>query len=289
MFKKKNIKIGFLFILPALLVFILFKYMPIFLTVKMSFFKWNIMEPPGIFVGLENYRQMLDSSLFWIAWKNNIIIFILGLLIGFWVPLLQAIFLNEIRRGHQVFKTIYLIPLAVPLVVILLVWKWIYHADFGMLNHFLTAVGLPAVNWLGNPDIAKVSIVLPTFLGGGIGVLIYLSAIQNIPAELFEAAILDGAGPWQKFTSIMFPKIRFVVMIQLILAVIISFQMFTEVWILTGGGPVDATRVVSLLIYRSAFENFNMGYASAIAISMFLFLLALMILHTIFSLKEQED
>lgn len=288
MYNKYNIKIGIIFILPALVTFILFKYWPIFLTFKMSFFDWNIMQPPGNFVGLANYQQMFKSTLFWTAWKNNIIIFIIGLLIGFWVPLVQAIFLNEIRRGHALFKTVYLIPLAVPLMVNLLVWKWMYHPDYGMLNHFITSLGCSAINWLGDPKIAKLSIVLPTFLGGGVGVLIYLSAVQNISPELFEAATLDGAGPLHKFRYIMFPQIRFVVAIQLILFVIVSFQMFTEIWVLTGGGPVDATRVITLLIYHSAFENFRMGYASAIAVSMFLFLLALMILHTVFTMKEKE-
>lgn len=279
---------GLLFILPAVIVFLLFKYWPILFTFKMSFYDWNIMQPPGKFIGLTNYRHMFESTLFWTAWANNIAIFVLGLLVGFWVPLVQAVFLNEIRRGHTFFKTVYLIPLAVPLLVILLVWKWMYHPDFGLLNHFITMLGFSPINWLGNPKIAKLSIVLPTFLGGGIGVLIYLSAIQNISSEMFEAATLDGAGPWYKFRYIMFPHIRFVVAIQLILAVIVSFQMFTEIWVLTGGGPVDATRVITLLIYRSAFENFRMGYASAIAVSMFLFLLVIMILHTIFTLKEQD-
>ena len=288
MTSKSNLKVGLLFILPALIVFIIFKYWPILLNFKMSFYEWNIMQPPGKFIGFANYRHMFESSLFWTAWKNNIIIFILGLIVGFWVPLVQAIFLNEIRRGHAFFKTVYLIPLAVPLMVILLVWKWMYHPDYGMLNFFITTLNFSPINWLGDPKIAKLSIVLPTFLGGGVGVLIYLSAIQNIPPELFDAATLDGAGPWHKFRYIMFPQIRFVVVIQLILFVIVSFQIFTEIWVLTGGGPVDATRVITLLIYRSAFENFRMGYASAISVSMFLFLLALMILHTVFTMREKE-
>ena len=287
--KKNNLRIGLLFILPAVIVFILFKYWPIFMTLKMSFYDWNIMQPPGEFVGLANYKQMFDSTLFWTAWKNNIMIFGLAILVGFWVPLVQAIFLNEIKRGHTLFKTVYLIPLAVPIVVILLVWKWMYHPDYGMLNHFLNILGLPSINWLGNPNMAKLAVVLPTCVGGGIGVLIYLAAIQNIPNELLEAATLDGAGPWRKFRSIVFPNIRFVIMIQFILAVIVIFQMFTEVWVMTGGGPVDATRVVTLLIYRSAFENFNMGYASAIAISMFIFLLGLLILHTFLTMRESEN
>ena len=264
---------GIAFLLPAITVFLMFKYIPILQSFRMSFYDWSILDPPGRFIGLKNFGDAFSSSLFWTAWRNNVALFCFGLLLGFWVPLVQAVLLGEIRRGQYLFRVSYLLPLVVPPMANLVLWKWIYNAEYGMLNALIGTVGMGARDWLGNPSLAKFSIMLPGLLGGGIGVMVYLSAIQGIPEELFESAEIDGAGPWQKLRYILIPRIRFVILIQFILALSMGFQIFDQIFVLTGGGPVDATRVIALLIYRYAFENYQMGYASAIALIMFLVVL----------------
>ena len=251
----------------------MFKYIPILQSFRMSFYDWSILDPPGRFIGLKNFGDAFSSSLFWTAWRNNVALFCFGLLLGFWVPLVQAVLLGEIRRGQYLFRVSYLLPLVVPPMANLVLWKWIYNAEYGMLNALIGTVGMGARDWLGNPSLAKFSIMLPGLLGGGIGVMVYLSAIQGVPEELFESAEIDGAGPWQKLRYILIPRIRFVILIQFILALSMGFQIFDQIFVLTGGGPVDATRVIALLIYRYAFENYQMGYASAIALIMFLVVL----------------
>ncbi|RKY61567.1 MAG: sugar ABC transporter permease [Candidatus Latescibacterota bacterium] len=265
--------VGLAFVAPALLVFVLFKYVPMLQVFRMSLYDWSILNPPGEFVGLKHFKEAFSSSLFWIAWKNNLVLFLLGLVLGFWVPLVQAIMLGEMRRGQYIFRVCYLLPLMVPPMVTLVVWKWIYNPEYGLLNAILTRLGLPPQDWLGNPKLAKLSLVLPGLLGGGMGVMVYLAAIQGVPQELFEAAEIDGAGPLQKLRYILLPRIRFVILIQFILALSAGFQMFDRVFVLTGGGPVDATRVIALLIYRYAFESYRMGYASAIALVLFVVIL----------------
>jgi len=264
---------GIFFLLPAITVFLMFKYIPIFQSFRMSIYDWSILDPPGRFIGLKNFRDAFSSSLFWIAWRNNVILFGFGLLLGFWVPLVQAVLLGEIRRGQYLLRVCYLLPLVVPPMANLVLWKWIYNSEYGMLNALIGTVGMGPKDWLGNPSLAKFSIMLPGLLGGGIGVMVYLSAIQGISAELFESAEIDGAGPWQKFRYILIPRIRFVILIQFILALSVGFQIFDQIFVLTGGGPVDATRVIALLIYRYAFENYQLGYASAIALIMFVVVL----------------
>ncbi len=272
-YKTKTFLTGILFITPAVIVFTLFKYIPIIQAFKMSFYNWNIMNPPGDFIGLKNFSLIFSSTLFKTALKNNLIIFGLGLLFGFWVPILQAVFLNEIKRGQYFFRIFYLLPMAVPPMAGFILWKWIYHPDYGALNSLLVKFGLQPIGWLTDPKIAKISLTLPGLLGGGLGIFVYLSAIQGISPELFESAEIDGASPFQKFCFILLPRIKFVIIIQFILVLSGIFQLFDQIFVLTGGGPLDSTRVISMLIYRYAFENYQMGYASAIALIMFVLVL----------------
>jgi multiple sugar transport system permease protein len=260
---------GIVFVIPAIMVFILFKYMPMIQAFRMSLYDWSIINPPGAFVGLKHFKEAFASSLFWIAWKNNFILFFLGLMLGFWPPLVQAIMLGEIGKGQHLFRVCYLLPLVVPPIANLILWKWIYNPEYGLLNVLVGSLGIGPRDWLGNPGLAKFSIMLPGILGGGMGVLIYLSAIQGVPDELFESAEIDGAGPWGKLRYILLPRIKFIILIQFILALGTGFQIFDQIFVLTGGGPVDSTRVITLLIYRYAFESYRMGYASAIALVMF--------------------
>ncbi|MFH1743821.1 MAG: sugar ABC transporter permease [bacterium] len=277
-----------LFLLPAIGTFLLFKYVPMFEAFRMSLYDWAIMDPPGRFVGLEQFNKAFSSSLFWDAWRNNLVLFFLTMLLGFWPPIIQAVLLNEIRRGQTLFRLGYLLPLMVPPMAGMLVWKWIYNVDYGLLNQLVGLTGISPQHWLGDPRLAKFSLALPGILGGGMGVFMYLAAIKGVPESHFEAAAIDGAGPFAKFVHVMLPLIRYMLLLQFLFALAIGFQVFDQVFVLTAGGPAGSTRVIALLIYRYAFENYEMGLASAIAICMFGVVLVLAVIQLWISKLDTE-
>jgi len=290
-----KIRVGILMSLPALLSFFLFKYYPIYRAIFISLYDYKIIDPPGTFIGLKNYIDLFNISLVLKSWENTFVIFILGFLLGFWVPLVQAILLNEIKKGNTLFRVLFFLPAAAPPMVVLVVWKYIYNPDFGLLNNILEKIGLSGLGWLNDPSLSKLSIALPGILGGGglglvyggaLSIFIYLAAIKSIPNELYEAANIDGAGFWQKIRYIMVPNITYIIVIQFILALITGFKLFDAPFVLTGGGPVNSTRTVALNIYYYAFQLNKMGFASAIAVTLFLLLVIMTVIRFIISRDE---
>jgi multiple sugar transport system permease protein len=262
--------IAFLFTLPAIIAFILFKYYPMAQAFYMSLFNYKVAHPPGIFVGLSNYIHAFQDPLNAKVWSNNIILFLWNLALGFWVPLVQAILLDEVRRLKTFYRVAYLLPSIIPAVASAVIWKWIYNPDWGLLNNIFERIGLPPQGWLNNPDQVKFSIMLPLILGGGLSIFIYLSALQGVPLHLYESADLDGASIWAKLRHITIPSIMPIIGLQFILALTGAFQIFDQIYIMTLGGPADASRVIALNIYYYAFERIQMGYASAMSILLFL-------------------
>jgi len=258
------------FTLPAFIAFILFKYYPMAQAIYMSFFDYKVANPPGTFVGFDNYLHAFRDPLNAKVWSNNIILFLWGLVLGFWVPLVQAILLDEVRRGKTAFRVGYLLPSIIPAVATAVIWKWIYNPDWGLLNVIFVRLGLPPQGWLSDPNQAKFSLMLPLLLGGGLGIFIYLSALQGIPTHLYESAEIDGATIWDKIRFITIPSIMPIVGLQFILILTGAFQLFDNIYIMTLGGPADATRVIALNIYYYAFERIQMGYAAAMSVLLFL-------------------
>lgn len=259
-----------LFLLPAVLAFLVFKYYPLIHAVFMSFFNYQIMDPPGKFVGFGNYSLLFKSSYFWHAFRNTFVFAALYIGLTFWVPIIQALLLNEIKRGNLLLRFLYLVPASVPSVAGYVLWKWIYNPDYGLLNDVLRRFGLGPYGWLSDPNMAKLAIVLPGVLGGGIAVLLYYSALQGVPQETVEAAKIDGAGPWQRMRRIIFPSLGFIIGIQFISFLASVFLTFDPMYVMTGGGPVNSTRVLSMLVYDSAFKEYRFGMAGAISMVMFI-------------------
>ncbi|SFB58063.1 multiple sugar transport system permease protein [Cohnella sp. OV330] len=277
-----------LFLLPSVIVFVVFKYYLIFSAVYISLFNYDIVNPPGRFAGLENYFVFLKTSTFWLALKNTFIIFLLSVALTFWVPIVQALFLSEIRRANAVYRVLYQIPSILPVVAGALLWKWMYNPDSGLFNYLLGKIGLGPYGWLNDIAMTKFAIVLPGFFAsGGIGVLLYYAAIKSIPSELFESAKIDGCGPWRRILFLVLPNIRFVILIQFISFMSGALLAFDNIFILTKGGPADASLVVSLLIQRSAFEQSNFGMSAALSFFMFLVIAALTVIQ--FKLQREED
>ncbi len=271
----KKYKTGLLFLLPALVLFVYFSWIPIVRGLIISFQDYNVIGQSE-FVGLDNFSGLLTDPLFRQAWSNTVIYVVAGLVIGYFVPILIAIAVNEMRLLRVYFRIGYYLPAILPLVVTAILWKWIYNVDSGLLNYFLTSIGLPAGSWLQSPlpGVPIFCLVLmATWKGAGATMLIYLAALQGIPEALYEAAEIDGASIFQRVKNITLPQILPVMLIVLILQIIGTFQMFIEPFIMTDGGPNNATTTVLLQIYNYAFKYFEMGKASAMSMMLFIFLL----------------
>ncbi|MBB5079798.1 carbohydrate ABC transporter permease [Nonomuraea endophytica] len=257
-----------LFLIPTVLVFGLFSWWPIVRSVVLGFQRTNLVEAAA-FTGLDNFRTLLADPLLVTAAGNTLLFTGLALIIGFPVPIVLAVLMSELRRGSGLMRVLVYLPVVVPPVVAVLMWKWFYDPDSGLFNQLLGLVGLGPYPWLQSTGMAMPSLVLEaTWAGAGGAVLIYLAALSSVPTELYEAAELDGASVWRRLWHVTLPQLRPILLIMLLLQVINTFQVFTEPFVLTDGGPEDSTVTVLLLIYRYAFVNGDYGAAAALSVSL---------------------
>ncbi|WP_240941883.1 sugar ABC transporter permease [Paenibacillus sp. HB172176] len=277
-----------LFLLPSIIIFLVFKYYLIIDALYISFFKYDIVNPPGDFAGFDNYTEFLRTSTFWLAMKNTLIIFLLSAALVFWVPIAQGLFLVQIRRANAIYRVLYQIPGMLPMVAGVLLWKWMYNPDRGLLNFLLGHIGLGPFGWLNDLAMTKFSIVMPGFFtSNGIAILLYYAAIRSIPAEQFEAAKIDGCGPWRRLYHLVLPNIRFVVFIQFIGFISTALLQFDNIYVMTQGGPANASLVVSLMIMRTAFVQSRFGISAALSFFMFVIIAVLTVIQ--FRLQREED
>ncbi len=263
---------SYLFLLPALLVFALFVWYPIVLGFIMSFQNVDMITP-AIWVGWANYRHVFSDPLFAIAWRNTLVFTIYALLFGYFIPIILALLINEMRHGKGFFRLAFYLPVMLPPIVTVFLWRWIYNPDSGLLNALLSLVHLPGGLWLENPGTALPALmVIATWSAAGSTMLIYLAALQGVSATLYEAAEIDGTNIWQRLWHITLPSIRPIMLLMLILQVIGTMQVFIEPFTITDGGPQNATMSILLLIYNYAFQNGDFGEASALGVLLFLVL-----------------
>ncbi|WP_408629845.1 carbohydrate ABC transporter permease [Amycolatopsis aidingensis] len=253
----------------ALVCFALFSWYPIVRGVLLSFQQVNFVDAPE-WVGLENFQRLFSDPLFGVAWRNTLMFTGLALLLGFAIPFLTAVLLNELRHARTFFRLVVYLPVMLPPVVTALLWRWFYDPGPGLFNEVLGTLGLPALSWLDSSDTAMLSLVLvATWANMGTTTLIYLAALQTIPGELYEAAELDGAGIWKRLRHVTIPQTRFVLLVLLLLQIVATMQVFTEPFVMTGGGPDNSTVTVLLLLYRYAFVYNDFGSASAMSLLLF--------------------
>ncbi len=263
--------VAYLFLLPALALFALFLWWPIVNAFLISFQKVDLRNDP-VWVGLDNFRTVINDPLFFRAWRNTLLYTVLALVFAYLVPVVLAIAINEVR-GKDFFRLAFYLPGVLPPIVALLLWRWVFDPGPGLANTALGWVGLESQAWLQSADTVIPSILVITTWGGvGGAILYYLAALQGVPASLYDAAELDGAGLWRRAIDITIPQIRGVMLLFLVGQVIATMQLFTEVFVLTSGGPNNASVTVMLLLYRYAFEYNEFGNASALGVLIFLFL-----------------
>jgi multiple sugar transport system permease protein len=268
---RKNLS-GYLFLLPALLIFALFVWYPIVLGFVISFQNIDMIIPP-VWVGWQNYQRIFADPTLGIAWRNTGEFTFYGIVFGYLTPLILALLMNEIRHGKSFFRIAFYLPVILPATVAAYLWRWIYDPQGGLLDGLFNLLHLPTVIWLDtSTTVIPALTVIATWANAGGTALIYLAALQGVPASLYEAAELDGANLRQRLWHITLPTIRPIMVLMLILQIIGTMQMFTEPFAITGGGPANASLTVVMLIYNYAFGQGEFGQASALGILLFLVL-----------------
>lgn len=267
---------AYILILPTIIGLIVFTASPVLASLYYSFTRWNLLSTPK-WQGFDNYIELLtEDPLFWITIKNTGF-YVLGTVpTGTVLALLLAIALNQKIRFVAVFRTIYFLPVVSSVVAISVLWLWLYQADFGLVNELLRTLGFPGVRWLSSVTWAMPAIIIMSIWHGlGYNIVIFIAGLQGIPPDYYEAATVDGANAWHKFVNITIPLLSPVTFFVLTLSLINSFQVFEQTYVMTRGGPVNATKTIVYYLFQQGFENFHMGYASSLAYVLFVIIVSL--------------
>ncbi|TYB94757.1 MAG: sugar ABC transporter permease [Kosmotoga sp.] len=276
-FRRKNL-VGYLFAAPWLIGLPLFILGPIIATFYLSFTSYDMINPPR-WIGLINYRILftLDPG-FWKALGNTFYYMFGSVFLKVFIGLIFAVLLSRAMRGMRIFRTIYFLPVVLPAVPVMFLWMMMFNPRSGLINQFLGLFGIDGPLWLNSPVWSKPSLILMSLWGIGGIIVIFLAGLQDIPEYLYEAAELDGASRLQKFWKITVPLLTPVIFFNVVTGLIAASQVFTEAYIMTGGGPLESTTFVNLKIYLLAFKDVKMGYASAMAWMMFMILIPMTLL-----------
>jgi raffinose/stachyose/melibiose transport system permease protein len=270
---------AYLMLLPAVVCFVVFIAYPLLNTVRWSFFDASLTNPVRRFVGVGNYLELFRDPVFWISLRNNIIILVGSVIFQVGIGLLlAAVFDRSVRRGSTLFRTLIFTPVVMSSVAVGLVWQMLLNPQLGVINPIFKSLGIPppSLGWLGDPTLAIYGVLLVAcWQYTGYMMVLLLAGIQSVPGELYEAAILDGASERQSFWYITLPGIRNVLITATLITMIGAFKVFDLVYILTGGGPANASQVLGTYLYNQAFTQARMGYACAIAVVLLLFAMSL--------------
>lgn len=262
---KRGNLVGLLYIAPWLIGFCIFTAGPMVASLALSFFHYN---PGGVkFAGLYNYQVMLrGDDYFWQSVFNTMLYALFAVPLGLTGSLLLAVLLNQNLKVKGLWRTLFYIPTLVPAAASSFLWRYLFSPQGGLANAVLADVGLPRSDWFQSTTMAMPTMILMSLWGiGGGRMIIFLAGLQNVPRALYEAAEIDGASRWQRFVHVTLPMISPVIFFNAVLGVIGAFQVFTQAYLITGGGPEHATLFYALLLFREAFTNFEMGKASAMA------------------------
>lgn len=286
-------KAAYIFLAPALTAIFVFFFIPVISAFVISFTDFDIYAIGNYskfrFTGLDNYIKLFDNPLFWKALKNTFFFVVVSGPLSIAVSLGAAILLNsKLVKFKGVFRLVYFMPVVTTLVAVSIVWRFIYHPEFGLLNYGLSFIGIDKIDWLGDPNWAMPSIIiLSIWKNFGYNMIIFIAGLQNIPEELYEAAHIEGANAWQRFTKITLPMLAPTTIFITIITMIGYFQLFAEPYIMTQGGPLDSTLSIVLYMYQEGFRWWNMGYSSSIAFVLFVIILAGTLLQMWYQKKKE--
>ena len=266
---------GYAMVAPLLIGLAIFFYLGLGASLYLSFTEWDVLTAPQ-WVGLDNFQRFWETPIYLKTFWNTLRFALLLVPLGMLASLGMALALNQNIRLRGIYRVLFFLPVLTMPVAIAVVWKWIYAPDFGLLNQVLAFFGGPRVKWLGDPNLAMISLVIMSiWMGSGYGMVIYLAGLQNISRSYYEAAQVDGASSWQQFTNITLPLLTPTIFFSLVTSTISAFQVFDIVYVMTKGGPMDSTRTLVYTIYDDGFRFFRMGMASATAWVLFAIILAI--------------
>lgn len=258
--------VPYLFLLPAGVILLVFFFVPFFQTFVLSFkdYSTNIYNPT--YIGLQNYIKLFQSPIFYKVLLNTFIYLFLAVPILAIFPLFLAILLNNKIRGITLYKILIYLPVIVSIVVAAIAFKWLY-ADQGILNYFMNKIGLGSIGWLTDTHFALISVIIVTIWKGiGYYMMIYLAGLMSVPKELYEACDIDGASPLRKHLTVTIPHIMPTIALVSTISAISAMKVFAEIYVMTKGGPLNSSKTIVYYIYERAFENLDLGYASAMAV-----------------------
>ncbi|TDC51385.1 sugar ABC transporter permease [Jiangella ureilytica] len=267
---------AYLFIAPGVIIFSVFTLAALMFAFYLTFHRWSIIEPDKPYVGTQNYQDMIHDERFVRSVLNTIYFTGASVPLTMIIGLGLALLLNQQIRGRAIFRTAYYLPVVTPFVVSALLWKWLYNGEFGLFNYYLlrTRIIDEPLLWLSSQNLAMPAVVLMTVWSGvGFSMVVYLAGLQAIPAQLYESAKLDGAGMWRRIRYVTIPLLRPTTLFLLVIGIIGSLQVFTQIFVMTSGGPVDRTTTMVYYMYLWAFKYYDMGYASTLAFALFAMLL----------------
>jgi multiple sugar transport system permease protein len=272
---------AYLFIAPALAAIGVFFFVPVVASVLLSFTDFDIYAVASRanlrVAALDNYARLARDELFWVALRNTLYFVVVAAPLSIGVSLVAALALGaRVTRWRGFFRTVLFLPVVTTLVAAAVVWRYAFHPRIGLLNALLAPLGIGPVDWLGDPRFAMPAIIVMTIWKNfGFNMVIFVAGLQSIPERLYEAARIDGAGPWARFRYVTLPMLAPTVVFVGVMTLIGDLQLFAEPYVMTQGGPAHATLSVVLLMYLEGFRWWNMGYAAAIALVLFLIILAL--------------
>lgn len=273
--RRREAVAGYLFVLPWILSLLIFTGYPIIASFYFSFTDYTVLEPPR-WVGLENYRTLstTDPS-FGISVYNSAYYALLSVPVSLFLSFVLAMVLNMNAKGIGIYRTLFYLPSLAPPVAGAIIFIVMFNSNGGLVNQMLELVGLPALGWFEDPKWAKLGLIILSLWNVGVGTLIFLAGLKEIPQSLIEAAAIDGANAWQRLRHITLPLLTPITLFNLVMGVIASFQVFTSAFVIgnTTGRPLESTLMYMVLIYRNAFRYFKMGYASALSVLLFVAIL----------------
>ena len=276
--ERRNLVVGLLFISPWLVGFVAFLLYPILYTIRISFTRYSGFGEPT-WTGLENYHRLARDDVFWTALYNTLFYTGLAVPIGAVVAMVLALTMNQPVREVPIYRAILYLPSVLPLFALSFIYLALIHPIRGIFNRFLIEIGLPNINWIGDPRFSKIALVMLAQFGAGQVALIFLAGLKGIPGTYYEAAMLDGAGAWRRFWGITLPLMTPVILYDIILGLSLGIQIFTQVYIIFGtdppGSPANSTLTYVMYLWLNGFRYSQMGYAAALAWVLFLVTLVL--------------
>ena len=260
------------FLAPSALHLGVFSFAPMLFVLYLSVHRWTLVDPARPFVGLANFERVFTDPVVWVSLRNTVL-YVLYVPVSMVLSLGAAVALHRQTWAVRLARTVFFLPYVCSVVAIALVWQWLYQPDFGVINYLLSAIGLRPLDWLGSPRTALVAMMIVSVWAQlGYQMTVFLAGLQGVPQAYLDAARVDGASAWQRFRRITLPLLRPVTLFVLVTGVIGAFQAFTYMYVLTDGGPLNATDVIVYRIYQTAWEFLQLGYASALSLLLFVVL-----------------